>query len=72
MDKVNGGEEVLAGEEGEEEDGAPGEVAQVLKALHGLLLETEIVEGELVCGNCGFVYPVKEGVGNFLLPSHLV
>ena len=51
------------GQEGEEE---------VLKKLHRLLLETNIMEGNLVCGNCGFEYPVKEGVGNFLLPSHLV
>jgi multifunctional methyltransferase subunit TRM112 len=44
----------------------------VLKKLHTLLLETSINEGKLVCGNCGFEYPVKEGVGNFLLPAHLV
>jgi multifunctional methyltransferase subunit TRM112 len=43
-----------------------------LQKLHTLLLETGIKEGKLVCGNCGFEYPVKEGVGNFLLPSHLV
>ena len=51
-------------EEGKEEE--------VLKRLHTLLLETSIQEGHLVCGHCGFEYPVKEGVGNFLLPSHLV
>lgn len=45
---------------------------QVLKKLHSLLLETSVVEGKLVCGNCGFEYPIKEGVGNFLLPAHLV
>jgi multifunctional methyltransferase subunit TRM112 len=45
---------------------------EVLKKLHGLLLETAVVEGKLVCGNCGFEYPIKEGVGNFLLPAHLV
>ncbi len=44
----------------------------VLKKLHSLLLETAVVEGKLVCGNCGFEYPIKEGVGNFLLPAHLV
>lgn len=43
-----------------------------LKKLHNLLLETGVAEGKLVCGNCGFEYPIKEGVGNFLLPSHLV
>lgn len=73
-------------EDGEEEkmdeDGQAGEVGgevvdeekeeEVLKKLHTLLLETSINEGKLVCGNCGFEYPVKEGVGNFLLPAHLV
>ncbi|KAH0835966.1 TRM112-like protein [Fonsecaea pedrosoi] len=44
----------------------------VLKKLHTLLLETAVSEGKLVCGNCGFEYPIKEGVGNFLLPAHLV
>lgn len=44
----------------------------VLKSLHALLLETGVTEGKLVCGNCGFEYPIKDGVGNFLLPAHLV
>lgn len=48
------------------------ELDEVLKKLHGLLLETAVTEGKLVCGNCGFEYPIKEGVGNFLLPAHLV
>lgn len=29
-------------------------------------------EGKLVCANCGHEYAVKEGIANFLLPSHLV
>ncbi len=44
---------------------------QVLKDLHTILLETQVVEGLLVCGNCGHEYPIKESVANFLLPSHL-
>lgn len=44
----------------------------MLKDLHHLLLETQIAEGKLVCGNCGHEYAVKEGIANFLLPSHLV
>ena len=28
-------------------------------------------EGKLVCGNCGHEYKIKEGIANFLLPSHL-
>lgn len=25
----------------------------------------------MVCGNCGHEYKIKEGIANFLLPSHL-
>lgn len=42
-----------------------------LKELHRLLLETQVTEGKLLCGNCGHEYVVKEGIPNFLLPSHL-
>lgn len=42
------------------------------KDLHKVLLETEMMEGKLVCGNCGHEYQVKEGICNFLLPAHLV
>jgi uncharacterized protein YbaR (Trm112 family) len=44
---------------------------QTLKDLHRLLLETQVIEGKLVCGNCGHQYVIKEGIANFLLPSHL-
>lgn len=29
------------------------------------------MEGKLICGNCGHEYVIKEGIANFLLPSHL-
>lgn len=29
------------------------------------------MEGKLICGNCGHQYMIKEGIANFLLPSHL-
>ncbi|KAL1897317.1 type I protein arginine N-methyltransferase Rmt1 [Sporothrix stenoceras] len=45
---------------------------KLLAELHNVLVETEIVEGKLVCGNCGHEYGVREGIANFLLPSHLV
>ncbi|KAI5862822.1 cyclophilin-like domain-containing protein [Durotheca rogersii] len=45
---------------------------KALRDLHSLLIETQIVEGKLVCANCGHEYTVREGVANFLLPSHLV
>ncbi|KAI0547319.1 hypothetical protein F4679DRAFT_555022 [Xylaria curta] len=46
--------------------------AKTLRDLHGLLLETQMVEGKLVCAVCGHEYAVREGIANFLLPSHLV
>lgn len=45
---------------------------KMLKELHALLVETQLMEGKLVCGNCGHEYHVREGIANFLLPSHLV
>lgn len=42
-----------------------------MRDLHTLLLETEVREGKMVCGNCGHEYPIKEGIANFLLPNHL-
>ncbi|KAI4128114.1 MAG: hypothetical protein LQ338_002899 [Usnochroma carphineum] len=48
------------------------EEQQVMRNLHTLLLETEVMEGKMVCGNCGHQYQIKEGIANFLLPNHLV
>ncbi|TGZ84050.1 putative adoMet-dependent tRNA methyltransferase complex subunit Trm112 [Ascodesmis nigricans] len=45
---------------------------QTMKDLHTLLMETQVMEGKLVCGNCGYEYNIKEGIANFLLPNHLV
>ncbi|KAK0720509.1 Trm112p-domain-containing protein [Lasiosphaeris hirsuta] len=45
---------------------------KMLQELHTLLLETQMLEGKLVCGHCGHEYAVREGIANFLLPSHLV
>jgi multifunctional methyltransferase subunit TRM112 len=47
------------------------ETSKLLKQLHALLIETDIQEGKLVCGNCGHAYVVKAGIANFLLPGHL-
>lgn len=44
----------------------------LLRDLHKLLLETQVMEGKMVCRNCGHEYRIKEGIANFLLPSHLV
>lgn len=45
---------------------------QKLRDLHHVLMETQMMEGKLVCANCGHEYAVREGIANFLLPSHLV
>ncbi|KAH8693510.1 hypothetical protein BGW36DRAFT_274281, partial [Talaromyces proteolyticus] len=42
-----------------------------LRDLHRLLLEIQVVEGKLCCETCGHEYEIKEGIANFLLPSHL-
>jgi len=65
MDIGEGEKEVQQEEEGKEP-------SQLARDLHRLLIETCIQEGKLVCGNCGHEYAVKEGIANFLLPSHLV
>ncbi|EPZ35708.1 Trm112p-domain-containing protein [Rozella allomycis CSF55] len=38
-----------------------------LKLLHGILMQKEIIDGEMVCKNCGHVYPIKDGIPNMLL-----
>jgi len=66
-----GAEEGAGG--GMEVEGEGGErPSKVALELHRVLMETCVVEGALVCGNCGHEYAVKEGIANFLLPSHLV
>ncbi|CAZ85030.1 unnamed protein product [Tuber melanosporum] len=40
-------------------------------ALHRILIETQVVEGKLVCRNCGHEYAIHQGIANFLLPGHL-
>lgn len=44
---------------------------KTIKHLHTLLMETKVMEGKLVCGNCGHEYNIHRGVANFLLPNHL-
>lgn len=68
-----GGTEGMTDEERDQATSGKNDVDEaVLRKLHVLLMETGVVEGKLVCGNCGFEYPIKDGVGNFLLPPHLV
>ncbi|SCU77473.1 LAMI_0A01266g1_1 [Lachancea mirantina] len=43
----------------------------VLRDLHVLLIQTNIVEGEMTCRNCGHIYYIKNSIPNLLLPPHL-
>lgn len=43
----------------------------VLKDLHELLVSSNIVNGKMVCRNCGHIYHIKNSIPNFLLPPHL-
>ena len=43
----------------------------VLKDLHTLLVETQIIEGKMECRSCHHVYYIKNSIPNFLLPPHL-
>jgi multifunctional methyltransferase subunit TRM112 len=66
VDKDDDGDE---SSEDEQVDRTPSKLAL---DLHAMLMETSIAEGTLFCGSCGHEYFVKEGIGNFLLPGHMV
>ena len=40
---------------------------EVLKVLHKLLLEVEIIEGELICPETGRKFPIVNGIPNMLV-----
>ncbi|WFD39515.1 uncharacterized protein MJAP1_002493 [Malassezia japonica] len=43
---------------------------EMLQALHHILLELHIAEGEMVCPKCAHVYPIRSGIPNMLLAEH--
>ncbi|KAK9460709.1 uncharacterized protein V1516DRAFT_696385 [Lipomyces oligophaga] len=45
---------------------------QILRDLHTLLLETQIMQGSMRCNSCGHIYFIRDSIPNFLLPGHLV
>ena len=69
---MEGEEEKIEIEAPAEPEPEASEREQLLRDLHKLLLETQVMEGKMVCGNCGHEYKIKEGIANFLLPNHLV
>jgi uncharacterized protein YbaR (Trm112 family) len=40
---------------------------KALKALHEILLETHIIQGELKCSKCNKKYPISNGILNMLI-----
>ncbi|KAF9650405.1 trm112, partial [Thelephora ganbajun] len=42
----------------------------LLKALHHVLLEIHVEEGQMTCPNCRHVYPISNGIPNMLLAEH--
>lgn len=66
------GNNSLPKEKPEELDPESDEGQVTLKSLHNVLLETKVMEGQMTCGKCGHVYPIKEGIANMLLAEHEV
>ena len=40
---------------------------EVQEALHSILLDIHINDGELICEHCGRSYPINNGIPNMLL-----
>ncbi|KAG4108230.1 Trm112p-domain-containing protein [Neocallimastix lanati (nom. inval.)] len=40
---------------------------EMLKQLHHILLEIDIISGRMVCKGCNHVYPIRGGIPNMLL-----
>ncbi len=40
---------------------------EILKLLHHVLLEVEIIEGDLECPETGRKFPIKNGIPNMLI-----
>lgn len=45
----------------------PDEELEFLQALHHVLMEVKIENGQMRCRNCQRVYPIKDGIANMLL-----
>ena len=40
---------------------------QFLQALWDVLMDCQVMEGEMICPKCGRQYPIKEGIPNMVL-----
>jgi multifunctional methyltransferase subunit TRM112 len=45
---------------------------EFLKKVHHLLIEIDVIEGELVCPETGRVFPINNGIPNMLIGEHEV
>ncbi|XP_055897919.1 multifunctional methyltransferase subunit TRM112-like protein isoform X3 [Biomphalaria glabrata] len=45
---------------------------ELLKKIHNVLLQVEVIEGELVCPESGRIFPITNGIPNMLLLEHEV
>ena len=45
---------------------------EIIKYLHHVLFEVSIIEGLLICNNCGKNYEVRDGVPNMVLDDNEV
>ncbi|KAL9941133.1 hypothetical protein V8E36_000621 [Tilletia maclaganii] len=44
--------------------------AELLKALHHVLLEIHVMEGQMRCPNCSRIFLIRNGIPNMLLAEH--
>ncbi|KAK1927455.1 hypothetical protein DB88DRAFT_478108 [Papiliotrema laurentii] len=52
-------------------DEQPAEMTEEqLRALHHVLLEMHVEEGNMTCRGCGHVYQISNGIPNMLLAEH--
>ncbi|SNX84607.1 related to TRM112 - subunit of tRNA methyltransferase complex [Melanopsichium pennsylvanicum] len=43
---------------------------ELIAALHRVLLEIHVVEGQMICPNCQHIYQIRSGIPNMLLAEH--
>lgn len=65
------GNNILPSEKPKFSDELSNDDMSILRDLHTLLIQTNIIEGEMTCKNCGHLYFIKNSIPNLLLPPHL-
>ena len=44
----------------------------ILRALHHVLFDVQVLEGSLACAESGQQFPIAEGIANMMLPEEVV